>query len=161
MFRRMVWPLAVLLAVVSGKRCVASANDSSPCPDPPGAEYLLALGVVDQFLGAWNLRDESKGIELVSDSLRKRVGNEKLRDYVSGLSDPYHSSFTVGCGGRIQKGAQTFEFPVILYFYYNGEATGSGYRSSIQVGRTKDCKGYTQGWCVDSLPSSYDLEVGN
>lgn len=161
MYRRMVWPFAVLMAVVSSMRCVASANGSSPCPDPPDAEYLLALGVVDQFLGAWNLRDESKGIEYVSDSLRKRVGDEKLRYYVSGLSDPYHSSFIVGCGQRIQKGVQTFEFPVTLYFYYNGETTGSSYRSSIQVGRTKDCKGYTQGWCIESLPSSYDLEVDN
>ena len=82
MYRRMVWPFAVLMAVVSSMRCVASANGSSPCPDPPDAEYLLALGVVDQFLGAWNLRDESKGIEYVSDSLRKRVGDEKLHYYV-------------------------------------------------------------------------------
>jgi hypothetical protein len=161
MFRSLVCSLSVLLAVVGSNRYVAFANDLSPCPDPPGAEYLLALGVVDQFMGAWILRDESKGIEFVSEGLRKKIGNDKLRYYVSGLSDPYHSSFIVGCGKRVHKGEQTFEFPVTLYFYYNGEAAGSEYRSFIKVGRTKDCTRYTQGWCIDSLPSSYDLEVDN
>ena len=159
MLRRLVGPLAALAVAIAIVRGTASATDLAPCQDSASAEYLQALSVADEFLAAWMFREEDKGIALVSAGLRKTVSDDKLREYVSGLSDPYHCSFVVGPGVQPHKGEQGFEFPVTFFFLYNGESTGGGYKTSIKIGRTKDCDTHTQGWCVQSLPSSYDSDV--
>jgi len=148
--------LSLTVAAVAVARGSGLATDLAPCPDAPSADYLFALDVADRFLGAWSFREQDKGLALISQSLRKRVGDEPLRDYISGLSNPAHTAFTVGCGKQNQKGAQSFEFPAILYEYYNGDPTGAGGEDSIEVGRTKDCGKDTQGWCVTKLPSDFD-----
>jgi hypothetical protein len=160
MLRKIIGSLAVLVATIAIIG-TGSATDLAPCQDSPSAAYLHALGVVDQFLVAWTNREQENGVALVSEGQRKTLGDDKLRDYVSGLSNPAHSSFIVGCGKRTGHGGQSFEFPVTLYFYYNGYPTGSGSQGSIKVGQTKDCAKakYTQGWCVEALPQSPDLPV--
>jgi hypothetical protein len=157
--RVIVLALGLLLTALPAQ--TARADELIPCPDTPSAEYLSALDVADQFLAAWDRRDQTKGVELVSSELRKKAGEDKLRDYLSGLSDPYHASFTIGCGRRAAGTVNTFEFPVTLNFLYSGEKSGSAYKSFLRVARTQDCGTSLQGWCVSSLPSSYDLEVAN
>jgi hypothetical protein len=148
--------LSLTVAAVAFARGNGLATDLAPCPDAPSADYLFALDVADRFLGAWSFREQDKGLALISQALRKKDGDEPLRDYISGLSNPAHTAFTVGCGKQNDKGEQSFEFPATLYEYYNGYPTGAGGEDSIEVGRTKDCGEYTQGWCVTKLPSDYD-----
>jgi hypothetical protein len=129
--------LSLTVAAVAVARGNGLATDLAPCPDAPSADYLFALDVADRFLGAWSFREQDKGLALISQSLRKRVGDEPLRDYISGISNPTHTAFTVGCGKQNHKGAQSFEFPAILYEYYNGDPTGAGVRIQSKLDEQK------------------------
>lgn len=84
-----------------------------------GSDYVLALSAADRFLGAWQWRDQEKGLSLLSPRLRKSRSEDDLRMYISGISNPHHQAFEIGAGWRLKDGR--YSFAVRLYEHYTAQ----------------------------------------
>lgn len=112
------------------------------------ANYVQALQTANAFLWAWANRDSEAGMRLISKNLlskyKKENKEEWFRDYMTGLSNPHHSSFELGQGRTIN--AKQIVFPVTLYEYYTGEQKAFQYKSEIEVIKEGDT------WRINTLP---------
>jgi len=116
------------------------------------ANYIHGLETANAFLWAWSNRDSETGLKLISKNLLSRLKKQNkedwFRDYMTGLSNPHHSSFEIGKGKTINSKRVTF--PVTLYEYYTGEPMAFKYSSKIELVREGDL------WRVDVLPLTSD-----
>ena len=81
--------------------------------------YLLALNVADQFLSAWLMRDQNKGLEFVTENLKNSLGENGLFAFFVGTSNPHHQGFEII--GREHINGSTIRFNVWLYEDVTGE----------------------------------------
>ncbi len=109
-------------------------------------DYVSALSVADRFLTAWQWRRQDDGIALISGSLRKRMSEQDLRSYISGISNPHHEAFEICSGKKLDDGRMAFT--IMLYEVY------TGYPGVYPTGPSRlILSGDAQrGWLVDELP---------
>ncbi len=115
-------------------------------------DYMLALGTVNHFLCAWQMRRQEEGLALLSPRLKKKYSEEDVRMYISGISNPHHAAFEVGRGKRLAEGP--FAFPASFYQHYAaGKETFKRPKALqavvIQIGAEE--------WTVDELPGLVEL----
>lgn len=111
-------------------------------------DYLLALNSVNQFLGAWLMRDQQKGSEFITENLRKTLNENELFAFFVGTSNPHHQGFEIIGRERIEK--TTIRFNVWLYEYYTGESPTPKKRGNpyyIDVVKVDEYR-----WLVNNLP---------
>ncbi|HAN09312.1 MAG TPA: hypothetical protein DCP90_01720 [Clostridiales bacterium] len=110
--------------------------------------YLLALNSVDQFLGAWLMRDEKKGLEFITKRLKDSLtANESFAFFV-GTSNPHHQGFEVTGSERVDE--STIRFNVWLYEDITGESPTPKKRGKPMYVDVVKFNEYQ--WLVDSLP---------
>jgi hypothetical protein len=115
----------------------------------PSAAYLHALQTANAFLWAWLTRDADEGLRLISNHLRTQIhDDERLRQFVVGLSNPRHQAFEIGRGCR--HNTNRYAFPVTLYELYSGEQVGARYLGILEVEKQSEV------WRVNRLPRSPD-----
>lgn len=106
---------AVLMFLVS----TPSAQRLGGAPGLVDRDYILALGAANRFLAAWQSRSQEAGLGLVSPRLRREAGEERLRRYLSGLSNPFNAAYEIGSGSRLPDGRYAFD--VRLFVYERGQ----------------------------------------
>jgi hypothetical protein len=111
---RIVAAAVVLCVFMAG--CASAPRQSSRLIDD---EYVLALSAADEFLGAWRMRDQDRGLAILSPRLLRSKGEARWRQAISGVSNPHHESYEVTNGRRLPDGRYSFD--VYVYWYYTGE----------------------------------------
>lgn len=79
-------------------------------------DYLLALNTADEFLHAWLKRDWMKGPKYLTLDFRERVGEQAVKSFFSGLSNPHHQGYEIVGTERVA--SSVVRFHVRLYEYY-------------------------------------------
>ena len=79
-------------------------------------DYILALTAANEFLDAWRMRDQVKGVALLTPELLAAEGREAWGATISGCSNPHHESYEITGGRRLADGR--FAFDIQLYLYY-------------------------------------------
>lgn len=133
--------VAILVAALAVGICFASQHGAKLERD-----YVLALGTADRFLAAWNVRDQDRGLKLVSTNVKKRYTESQIREYVGGISNPHHAAFEVLDGKRVKGG---FEFRVRLYEHFTAERQVSELPGAARI---RLVKVGPEDWRVDNLP---------
>lgn len=109
-------------------------------------DRVMALGAADRFLAAWQMRDQGRGLALVSASVKKRYTETQIREYLSGMSNPHHAAFEVFDGKRVKS---AYEFRVRLFEHYTGEERASELPGDLRI---RLVKVGGEDWQVDNLP---------
>ncbi len=133
------WLVAVFLLLTVPAWGAGSHRNRSSHPAPADPGYVLALGIANRFLYAWQMGDLETGMVLLSDPVRHSQNPEKLeRFFAAGSSRSYEIARGKGNRGR-------YSFPVVLV-----TSPGSQVRRRtseiIVVNTGKD------DWVVDKLP---------
>jgi hypothetical protein len=143
-FKTIIIISALVVSLAEGKVTEPTAS----------AIYVQALETANEFLWAWSSRDADTGIKLISQNLlsklKKLNNNDWFRDYMTGLSNPHHSSFEIGKGKIIN--SNRVVFPVTLYEYYTGESKAFQYNSKIEIIKEDTS------WRVSVLPTTSENE---
>lgn len=113
--------------------------------DKIDADYVEALGTANEFLSAWQLRDQTK-FTMFSQNIRKHHSEEELREYLSGVSNPHHAAYEI-CDGK-RMGAKSYGFRVRLYTHYTGENVKNPKPAQVILRLVKE----GQDWKVDNMP---------
>ncbi len=137
--RHLNWGLVAVFLLLSLPAWAGSHRNrpSQSTQTDPG--YVLALGIANRFLLAWQMGDLETGMVLLSDQVRHSQNPEKLeRFFTAGSGRSYE--IARGTGNRVR-----YSFPVVLI-----TAPGSQVRrrpSEIIVINTGK-----NDWAVDKLP---------
>lgn len=67
----------------------------------PIAYLHLERQIIFSYL--WIQRDSKAGLTMISPGLRREGGDDALKTYMQGLSDPFHVGFMIGAGETISK----------------------------------------------------------
>jgi hypothetical protein len=110
-------------------------------------DYISSLASANQFLTAWQWRNQEEGLKLLSTNLKRQKTEEDLRDYLSGLSNPHHAAFEISSGKRL--GNDRFSFRVRLYEEVTGDTIGIEQPKLSTIVVIKNSDGT---WLVDVLP---------
>lgn len=110
--------LFMMISFVALFSVAVIARGKSDAKEPRSIGYVHALSVADQFMTAWQYRNQVAGLALVSDSLKEKESEDDLRMYISGLSNPHHEAFEICSGKRLPDGSISFE--VMMYETYTG-----------------------------------------
>lgn len=109
--------------------------------------YILALGTANQFLAAWQHRDQDTGFALISSRLKSKQPQDELRMYISGLSSPHHAAYEVSNGQKLTAGRYAFD--VRLYEALTASKEIQPRPKATRIVLQKTAEGE---WRVDSLP---------
>ena len=109
-------------------------------------DYVLGLSAADTFLFAWQNRDANLALSVVSSKLKSKVGEDHLRDYISGLSQPQHASFEIGPGTPLGDGRYVFEARLYEHAFGDHETLESPREANITVVRSSP-----ERWLVDDV----------
>ena len=110
-------------------------------------DYVRALSAANQFLFAWETRNQYDGLALLSSKLKNKYPEEYLRSYISGVENPHHQAFEIGRGKRLAAGR--FSFPVVLYEHYTGQKETVAHPQALTIVLTQ---AGSENWLVDELP---------
>lgn len=81
-----------------------------------GRDYLLALNTADEFLHAWLKRDWMEGPEYLTRDFRERAGEQAVKSFFSGVSNPHHQGYEIVGTERVA--SNVVRFHIRLYEYY-------------------------------------------
>lgn len=118
----LIWLLSLAVPVaglLTGPELGASAL-SHPSHREEGIQvdrdYLLALNTADEFLHAWLKRDWLQGPKYLTANLRERAGEQGVKSFFSGVSNPHHQGYEIVSAERVSPNLMRFH--VWLYEYY-------------------------------------------
>ncbi len=140
--------VAILTALLVSVACFAARRTAPKAnADIVDQNYVLALSAANRFLFAWQTRDQTRGLALLSPGIRHRRTEEDLQTSISGMSNPHHEAYEVTSGKRLSDGRYAFE--VRLYVHYTAEWWRAPGPKLSRIVLTK--KGPEE-WLVDELP---------
>jgi hypothetical protein len=136
-----VFALFLLLGMLSG---------SSPAKSKPGLslerDYVVALATANDFLHAWQVRDQETALLLLTDRLKQRTSEPALISFfVSGASQ--RQGYEIGRGKKLAPGR--YQFPVSL-LQERAVATSKRMRAPASV--LVVIREGKNDWAIDQLP---------
>jgi len=134
--------LFLILSMALLAPCRGESRDkASHSANREGPGYVLALGVADKFLQAWQAADVESGTVLLSTSARKHLTSDMLEQYFAGHEN---AAYEISRGKLVKRGE--YEFPVALIT----SATKQGIRRRFS--RILIVQAGNNDWVVDKLP---------
>jgi hypothetical protein len=136
----------VLVTALVGSGFGFRHKKSKP-PEDIDQNYISALASAERFLFAWQTRDASDGLALLSNRLRAAHQTSFLQHYIIGDENPAHAAFEISNGKKLPDGRYAFE--VRLFENQRGEFwQGKRPKPSRIVMAASDL----DRWLVDELP---------
>ena len=122
---------------------LAVPSTGKPKSAPPvEPDYVYALAAANQFLHAWQTRDQETVVLLLSDRLKQRTSETALDALLtSSVSKP--QSFEIGRGKKLAPGR--YQFPIAL-FQAKARWTHPQTAALVVV------KNGNNDWAIDKLP---------
>ena len=137
---RLTWRLVavfLLLTLPAWGKGSHRNRPSQPTQADPG--YVLALGIANRFMLAWQMGDLETGMVLLSDQVRHSQNPEKLENFFTASSGRSYE-IARGKGNRVR-----YSFPVVL-------VTSPGSQVRRRLSEIIVINTGKNDWAVDKLP---------
>ena len=109
-------------------------------------DYVVALATANDFLRAWQVRDQETGLLLLTNRLKQRTSDQALVNFfLTGTS--LLQGYEIGRGKKLAPGR--YQFPVSLL---QERATASSKRTRAPASVLVVIREGKNGWAIDQLP---------
>jgi hypothetical protein len=109
-------------------------------------DYIVALATANDFLHAWQIRDQETGLLLLTDRLKQHTSEEALVSFF--LTAPsQRQGYEIGRGKKLAPGR--YQFPVSLL---QERASASSKRTRAPVSVLVVIRAGKNDWAIDQLP---------
>lgn len=109
-------------------------------------DYVVALATANDFLRAWQIRDQETGLLLLTDRLKQRTSEQALVNFfLTGTSQ--RQGYEIGRGKKLAPGR--YQFPVSL-LQEHAAATSKRMRAPASV--LVVIREGKNDWAIDQLP---------